>query len=274
MQDTLNELNIQQFSAPIPVSVFEALRRKPLENVVLLKFLQNSPESVTGYHIDCGTERATMLVIDNQLQDFDRGAYPSATSTILISSDNPTLTQALVCALPRNETRVFKLANPADRDVVAQHFTLDRQRAILSYTIHGPVSGNDRITINKSSKRAPFELFEAQKHSRDWLSSLLDNGRAFTCTFEENDIALSACFAFQIDGDLWEVGGVYTHPQARRRKLAQSVVSAAVAELKRSNRFVRYQVEDTNTPSIRLAESLGMTHYFTLSHYLSKAEER
>jgi RimJ/RimL family protein N-acetyltransferase len=271
VQNPSSALTILTFFAPAPTSVLETLRRKPLGNAVILKFLQNSPESVTGYHIAGNAETATMLVIDNRWNDFDRETYPTATSTALISSDNPTLTQALVEILPRNETLVFKLTNEMDRDVIAQQFPLERQRALLSYSTRTHVARDESIAINWTSKQAPFELFAAQGHSQSWLAPLIDNGRAFTCAFEENGKALSACFAFQIDDTIWEIGGVYTLPQARRRKLAKSVVSAAMAKLVQSNLLPRYQAEDTNTPSIQLAESLGMTRCLTLTHYLSTA---
>lgn len=274
MQNLSSNLNILQFSPPTPASVLNMLWRNPLENSVILKFLQNAPDSVTGYHIAANGESATMLVIDNRCNDYDRATYPTATSTVLISSDHPNLTHALVQALPDHETLMFKLSKDADRDVVARYFPLKRQRALLSFSTqhHSACSEcifDKRLVINQNPRRAPFELFAAQGHGQGWLSPLLENAQAFTCMFEENGKASSACFAFQVNDNLWEIGGVYTLPQARRRKLAQSVVSAAVTELLRSNRLPRYQVEETNTASILLAESLGMTRCLTLTHYLS-----
>lgn len=252
--------------------MLETLWRKPMETMVILKFLQNVPAITAGYHIARDNQTATMLVIDNRYNYFDRTTYPTATSTILISSDHPELTRALVPMLTRDEIRIFKLTKEADHNIIAQHFSLERQRALLSFTADHCLADGESIAIHQNSKLAPFELFAEQGHSQSWLAPLIDTGQAFTCTFEENGKALSACFAFQINESLWEIGGVYTLPEARRRRLAQRVVGTATAELLKANRLPRYQAEDTNIASIRLAESLGMRRCLTLTHFLSSTD--
>jgi RimJ/RimL family protein N-acetyltransferase len=83
---------------------------------------------------------------------------------------------------------------------------------------------------------------------------------------EQGDV-LAACFAFEIDDPLWEIGGVYTKPAHRGRGLAKRVVQAALAELRRLERLPRYQVSEDNGASIGVADSLGMQRFLTLTHY-------
>ena len=47
-------------------------------------------------------------------------------------------------------------------------------------------------------------------------------------------------------------------------------MQAALTELARRGLLSRYQVAEANTPSIRLATSLGMTQFLTLTHYMSR----
>jgi hypothetical protein len=47
-------------------------------------------------------------------------------------------------------------------------------------------------------------------------------------------------------------------------------VQGALSELARRRLISRYQVAEANTPSIRLAQSLGMTQFLTLTHYMSR----
>jgi RimJ/RimL family protein N-acetyltransferase len=85
--------------------------------------------------------------------------------------------------------------------------------------------------------------------------------------------SLSACFAFEIDGRVWEIGGVYTRPEERGKRLAFRVVHSALGEVSRRGRIPRYQVAEENAASIRLAEALGMTRCLTLTHYFSECIE-
>jgi GNAT superfamily N-acetyltransferase len=173
--------------------------------------------------------------------------------------------------VPRGHNLVFKLASETDRLVVAEEFPLERRTAYLSYTSSGAAVSDPGIKIGVDAAEAPFHMFAEQGHSAEWLGPLLQSGRAFTCVLEQSGEALSACFAFQVDGAVWEVGGVYTHPDERGKRLAFRVVQSALGELARRGHVPRYQVAEDNTASIRLAETLGMTRYLTLTHYLSQS---
>lgn len=55
--------------------------------------------------------------------------------------------------------------------------------------------------------------------------------------------------------------GVLTHPQARRRGLAQAVVAAAAREGLRRRPVVQYRAWRANTASLAVAERAGFTHF-------------
>jgi RimJ/RimL family protein N-acetyltransferase len=251
-------------------NVLKVLRRNPLRNVVLLKLLHASPEGSIVHQVVHGDGAATLLLLDHQFSPFDRIAYPAAEASAVISSDRPDLTRELLKFFPRGCNLVFKLSSEADRQILAEEFPLDRQTAYLSYTSGGIPLNDAGAEIGLDVAEAPFQMFLPQGHSSEWLAPLIASGRAFTSVVEEGGEAVSACFAFQIDGSVWEIGGVYTLPEQRGRRLAFRVVHATLMELARRGYVPRYQVAEENAASIRLAETLGMRRYLILTHYLSE----
>jgi len=243
------------------------LRRDPLKHAVILKYLRATP-GARLHQIVRGDASGNLLLIDPKLSSYDRRTYPEATAAALIASDDPALTRELMQFVPRAQRVFFRLPTDADRDVVAESFALERRNAFLSFTGAGTGAGDAAIDADPAI--APFDLFAKQDHDRDWLAALLTSSRAFTSTVSQNGSAVAACFAFELDQDIWEVGGVYCRPEHRGRGLARRAVQAALSELIRRCLVSRYQVGEANIPSIRLAQSLGMRQFLTLTHYMSR----
>ena len=95
-----------------------------------------------------------------------------------------------------------------------------------------------------------------------------EGGRGYALC--EGDAPVSACFVYPNYRRVWEIAGVHTRPQARGRGHARRVVCAALHDLAGEGRLPRYNVLDTNVPSIRLAESLGLRPASTLTHYFAQ----
>ncbi|MBB4009355.1 GNAT family N-acetyltransferase [Allorhizobium taibaishanense] len=260
------------FSSPAPEAVLDRLRQEPLKNLIILKFLLGQAEGVCGWQImECG-KTATLLMVETRFSAFDMVAYLDTFASIIIVSDEPRLTALLLEHVPRHANLVFKLSSEQDQDVVARYFPLERQIAYLSYTVQGndPVTGP--ATISRSGDDDAFALFKAQGHDPAWIGRLLAEDKAFLSVIRDMDdqgrpVVLATCFAFEIDGALWEIGGVYTSPTARRRGYGRRVVDAAIRELSRCARIPRYQVAEDNVASIKLAQALGMSRFLTLTHY-------
>jgi GNAT superfamily N-acetyltransferase len=252
-----------------PDQILTTLRRRPLANVVLLKFLTSRPDGVRVHQLVSGDRVATLLLIDHAFSEYDLATYPDAHASAIIASDEPEMTRSLLPFVQRDRVLVFKLGSDDDRVIVEEAFPMERRTSFISYTSTDFSLTGETARIGTAAADAPFHLFAAQGHRAAWLQPLMERGEAFTSTAEVDGECLSGCFAFKIDGDIWEIGGVYTLPEARGRGLARGVVQAALAELKRRGLVPRYQVEDTNLPSSRLAEALGMTRFLTLTHYIS-----
>lgn len=249
--------------------VVARLEREPLRNIVLLKHIEAFRDHVSTTQVSTGPSVATLVLLDTSASVYDRETYPEATFAALISSDGPALTRTLVGSLPRQRHVVFKLSNDADRDVVAEHFPIRRATSFLSFTAGEPAgfAADASVSIASSASDAMLGLFEAQGHPREWLCPLLSSGRAFTCVLEQDGEPRSVCLAFENHRQIWEVGGVVTPAQHRGLGLASRVVRSALAELQQRSLVPRYQVNEDNFPSIRLAASVGLRQFLQLTHF-------
>jgi hypothetical protein len=245
----------------------EALARDPLRHVVLLKQLLAYPEHVEVHRVCDDDGAATLVALDASVSPYDRLTYPKADVVAFISSDHPRLTGELLSRLPPAVGIVFKLAREADLAPVALRFPVVRRTAFISFSARGGAEPDPGALTTSRPGAAAFDLFETQGHARDWLEPLLRNGKAFACVLSCEGNALSACFAFENYGRVWEVGGVVTTETERRKGLAGRVVRTALAELGRRALVPRYQVEEGNAASIQLARSVGLAPFLTLVHY-------
>lgn len=249
------------------------LARDPLRNIVLLKHLDAYPNHTQAHHIASGSQTATLVLLETTASAYDRRTYPTAAYAALIASDHPRLTRELIKLIPRGVGIVFKLASDADRDVLASEFPLERTTSVLSFTTGPRAMRDEHVRLTREPSGAMFELFESQDHGRDWLIPLLESDRAFACILGPCERPLAACFAFENYGPVWEIGGVCTPPEFRGQGFASRVVRTAVAQLESASLMPRYQVHEENKPSIRLAESLGLRPFLTITHFLRQPAE-
>lgn len=254
--------------AIVSPEIIAALSRDPMRHIVLLKHLQAYPQHVTAHRVEGPQGAATLVALDTGASAYDRQAYPKAALAVLIASDHPDLTAALLGQVPRGTGIVFKLASETDRQAVATQFAIERRTAFLSFTARASVpASTDGVRLTTTPGDGAFRLFESQGHARDWLEPLLAARRAFVCLAERDGDVASACLAFEAWDPVWEVGGVVTVPSARKQGLGSRVVRTALAALARQGRASRYQVEEHNTASIALARTVGLAPFLTLTHW-------
>ncbi|MDR6288495.1 MULTISPECIES: GNAT family N-acetyltransferase [Inquilinus] len=250
------------------------LARDPLRHIVLLKHIVAHPDDVQVHQLWDRAAAATLVLLATAANSYDRQAYPAAQVAALISSDHPDLTGALLDLVPRDVGVVFKLSSDADRDAVAARFPIEPTTRYLSFTTAAPFRRDDQVELTVTPGDAMLDLFETQGHDRGWLRDLLRSGRAFVAALQRDGQLLAACFAFENHGPVWEVGGVCTPPAFRRQGHAARVVRTALAELASRRLVARYQVHHENAPSIRLADSLGLRRFLTLTHFLHDPARR
>jgi RimJ/RimL family protein N-acetyltransferase len=244
------------------------LAQHPLRNIVLLKHLEAFPDHASVHHLANGSSAATLVLLDTAASAYDRATYPAARYAALISSDHPTLTLRLLDAVPGNTGVVFKVAGEADGAAIADRFPVDRTAEFWSFTSAAPFAHDAHARLTQTPPDAAFDLFAAQGHARSWLEPLLRTDRAFACLIGPEQRPYAVCFAFGNFREIWEVGGVVAPSEYRGRGYASRVVRTVLAELRRRHLTPRYQVDRNNGPSIRLAESVGLQRFLTITHFL------
>lgn len=187
-----------------------------------------------------------------------------------ISSDHPDLTASLLSCLPSGVGVVFKLSREADLPPVNSSFSVTRRTAFVSFTADNAVKPDAEVHISTTLNEAAFRMFETQWHERSRVRSLLEGGRAFACVREQGGDTASVCLVYENWGLVWEVGGGVTAPAHRRKGLGARVVRTALAERRTRGLKPRYQVEAHNTASIALAQSVGLTPFLTIVHYVAE----
>lgn len=245
------------------------LERQPLRNIVLLKHIEAFPRHVSVTQVCDGPDTATLVLLDTAGSIYDRETYPQAAFVALISSDRAPLTRRLLRSLPARGHVVFKLASDGDREVVAERFPISRATSFLSFTGDEQATyvADNQVSVSRSASDEVLRLLASQGHPRDWLLPLLASNRAFVCALEHDTEPRSICIAFENHRQIWEVGGVLTPAAHRSQGFAARVVRKALAELQRRKLLARYQVNEDNLPSIRLATSAGLRQFLQLTHF-------
>jgi RimJ/RimL family protein N-acetyltransferase len=248
--------------------VIALLERDTLRNIVLLKHLEAFSAHCHMHQVADVSGDATLVLLDVAASPYDTRTYPSATYAALISSDRPELTSQVLAFVPQHVGVVFKLNTQADCDVVAASMPVRQTTRVLSFTAASPFLADANVRVALAPSEHALELFEAEKHSRDWLLPLLQAEKAFACVLEQHGRAASVCFAFENYKQVWEIGGVVTPAPLRGRGLASRVVRTALAEIERRRLISRYQAHDDNVASIALARTIGLKQFLTITHLL------
>jgi GNAT superfamily N-acetyltransferase len=252
----------------VPVrDAIDTLAGEPLRNIVLLKQLIAYPDRAQVHRVTGAAGTATLVALDVAASAYDRQAYPGAAVAALLESDHPDLTASLLPHLPRAVGIVFKLSREADLAPIAARFAVERRTAFVSFTSRGRHEPDPEVRVTAQPGDAALRLFAQQGHEHSWLEPMLRAGSAFACVLGDDAETPSACIAFENFGSVWEVGGVVTAPSHRRRGFAARVVRTALAELSARRLVPRYQVEERNTASIRLAHAIGLVPFLTIVHH-------
>jgi RimJ/RimL family protein N-acetyltransferase len=248
--------------------VIATLAKDPLRNIVLLKHLEAFPDHTCVHHLANGSRTATLVLLDTAPSAYDRAAYPAADYAALIASDDAALTLRLLDMIPGNAGIVFKVAGEEHGSAIARQFMVERTAEFWSFTSAAPFEDDREVRLTQTPPDAAFDLFEAQGHARSWLEPLLRRDRAVACVIGPERQPHAVCFAFGNYERVWEIGGVVAPSEYRGRGYASRVVRTALAELARRRLTPRYQVDRDNMPSIRLAESVGLRRFLTITHFL------
>jgi GNAT superfamily N-acetyltransferase len=240
-----------------------------LKNIVLLKMLHAYPNAIRCYYTESPAAAGVLLLLPTQASAFDSQTYPASKFVVFLSTTDPAAAQALLLHIPRDCNLVFKLMDARDQAAVEHQFPLRRITSYLSYT---SPAGSDfprspHISVADTIDPRCLNLYAEQGHSPKEVQEYFTSEQALSFALYQGHIPISVCFAYRNFGEVWEIGGVYTMESKRRQGYARQVVETALHVLLRYNRIPRYQVHESNRPSIHLAENLGLRRFVTMEHF-------
>lgn len=250
--------------------MIDYLRRDMLTNIVPLKMLTAYGKDMQGYYAAEGEQAGALLLLPTQVSSYDRKTYPNTDYVALLSGNEPAVLQKLLVHLPRGCKVVFKLVNDRQLAAVQAAFPVRRITSFVSFTSRP----GDRFKRYPGVQAAEwvqpglYEMFAAQGHSREEVEPYFGSGGGLSYALYGDGVPLAACFAYCNYGRVYEIGGVYTRPEERRKGYARQVVETAIDVVVEKGLIPRYQVHEKNEASIRLAETVGLVRFLTTEHWL------
>ena len=260
---------------PISQETFNYLSQNPFKNIVLLKMLQAYPDAITCHRVNDIRGHGVLLLLQTRASSYDSKTYPNTRYVVLMSSSNAWAATALAAHIPIDQPLIFKLNTEHDHAALASQFQLQRITSFISFT-HANDSPptykhNDAIQISPTLDINCLPLFAQQGYDEADMEHYFGHNNAYCIAYYQQNQPIAACFTYQNYSAIWEIGGVYTLPTARKQGYGRQVVAAALKHLQQNHLKPRYQAHEQNTASIQLALSLHLQPALSTTHWLLKS---
>jgi GNAT superfamily N-acetyltransferase len=260
---------------------------EPLRNIALRKFLRFYDHQQIFLSRDSGGVVDGVAVLFETAQfGYDASHYPNCSLKLLLSTRSSVAEQQLVAdvlaQVPASAPLLLKLLDHFPREHFEQRYCLDERCAFVSFTSAPNAEQDERDERDErdeslgegiqSSAAVPdhcLPLLLANSYTQAEISHYFSSGSAHCFWWCADGVTLCACITYANEGDVHEIGALYTVPLARRQGVALRVVRAALAHLRGSGKQVRYQVRDDNLASTELARALGLTPFVRLAHIVA-----
>ncbi|QSF42501.1 GNAT family N-acetyltransferase [Paenibacillus tianjinensis] len=250
-------------------AIMRRLRSNPLKNVTPLKMMTAYHEVIDSCLIEQGEQWGILLLLPACSYSFDQKTYPEADVIVLMDYSSTEVVPAIVERIPREAKLVFKLQQEA-RIAIQEYFPLHPVRCFYSYS---SVPGQSFIpdeaaVLSDQIDERLLPLWYSNGYTQEEIRHYFQDG-AFSVALYDGHNPLSTCIIFRNEEQIWEIGAVHTAEAGRRKGLAARVVRTALHHTLQRGYIPRYQVQDTNTASIRLAEAVGLTLAVKLEHWMN-----
>lgn len=245
------------------------LNRDQFKHIVHLKMLLAYGTQIESHYITHRGSAGVLLLLPTAVSSYDKVTYPQTKYVVLMSADDPSVTQQMLDYVPTDCDLLFKFIAPQDRAVVETRFPLQRVTSFLSYTCPPttPFNHAAEVIVSERINERLYPLYAQNGYMPDELQRHFSTGKALSFAIDVNGDPVSACLAYQNYKNIWEIGGVYTIPTARRKGYAKKLVESALHQLLTNGYMPRYQMHESNVASMRLAETVGLRRFLTVEHY-------
>ena len=246
------------------------LSNDPFSNLMTLKMLTMYPEWCRCFFYGSSDGWALRTELPAEHSHWDRQVYPDFQTIVMIDGNTKApMLQALQEAPLDNV--VFKLHDPYTVAQMHARSSISHRVSFISYssspTAEPTVSETDipaEAHADYSEEAAP--LFAQNLYTQAEVEEHISRGARWFGVRHETELA-AVCIAFPIYSNIWEIGGVFTLPSYRRCGFARTVVVEALRFLRGKDLRPRYQFKQGNVESQALAQSVGLEHVLTVSHY-------
>ena len=249
-------------------TVCRLLEQDTLANLVTLKMVNRFPNSMSFKLHEGSDGWALLSILESGASEWDRKTYPDCKYVVFINGNSAAGKIELLASLPK-EKLVLKIGDEIVKRQITQNGKATRVRTFHSFTTakhFSPSQSGPGLRRSDSYDERAWAMFRANGYEDEELAMYFRNGAQWFGIESEGELA-SACFVFQNYQQIWEIGGVFTQSNSRRRGLAQTVVRGALEYLVKSGFVPRYQTTTDNHASLGLARSCGLTEFLQMTHY-------
>lgn len=248
-------------------------RTDRLKYLVHLKYLYLYGESITCTVTEQGDEWAVLLRYPSKRVVWDATAYPIAEQVLLPAASDAAMAAVLLDELRDSglldRSQVIKFCEAETEAVFKVVLPLTFARSLTSYTSTADAGyePDADVQIEQQPSEAHMIAFIENGYSREEVAADFAKGAVLFSLYDGDDL-LAHSMTYPNFDDVWEVAGVHTSAAARRKGYARRVVQTALWHVLEAGRIPRYHVEDVNTASHHLAQSLGLQPCLHFTHYV------
>jgi RimJ/RimL family protein N-acetyltransferase len=247
--------------------VYSLLEQDSFKNLVTLKMLNSYSQYMKLQLNQNGKDWALLSILPVAASDWDKHTYPNATNVVLLNGNCDNLMAGLLHLVPEGPL-VVKTCDKKVIDYFISEMNATKLTSFHSFTrnpAQSTFSQSDEVQKKDFINEEAWELFGKNGYSPNELERSLKNGAQWFCICMEKKIA-SICLVYQNYKDIWEIGGVYTQPDYRKKGFGKGVVLAALDYIEQRKWIPRYQVKTDNHHSIQLAKSCGLIEFLRIDH--------
>ncbi len=208
-----------------------------------------------------------LLLFPTSALSYDHQKYGEYKYVAMPVADSPRVMEVLLEHVP-NTNVVFKLIHENDESLVSARFKGTRVRSFLNFSTTNltQLSPDSEVRISSHLNDGLIEAFGKNGHTPgELIRFFADGGQALSINDEAGQ-SLSVGMLYRNFNHIWEVAALFTIPSARRKGYSARIVRTALYILRQLGYQPRFVVDDTNIPSIRLAQKVGLERFLRVFH--------
>jgi hypothetical protein len=243
------------------------LQRDPLKCILHLKMLTFHREMIETVYIQDGSTEGVLLLFPTTALSYDQQEYGGYELVAMPVADSLQILGKLLANVPKTGV-VFKLINTNDESLIDELFDGKRARRFLNYSAVGSSEFNSDpgVVISSKLNDGLMDTFGKNGHTSTELTRFFDDGGKAYSIIEDGK-TVSVGMVYRNFENIWEIAALYTIPTARRKGYSTRIVRTALLDLQQLGYIPRYVVDETNIPSVKLAQAIGLERFLTVIHY-------